>query len=181
MFGGKITGKQFQGIEAILNEYNARCINDIRKLAYILATVYHETDKSMQPIEEHGKGAKYDYGKKIRMNRTRYTVPDKLYYGRGLVQLTWWENYKNMGKILGLPLLEQPEMLLNMEVSVKVLFEGMLKAKSSFGDFTGKSLEDYFTADKSDPINARRIINGIDKAALIKTYYDRFYGALILQ
>lgn len=181
LFGGKITSKQFQGIEAILAEYSRQCINDLRKLAYILATAYHETAKTMQPIEEYGKGAKYDYGKKLRMNRTAYTVPDKLYYGRGHVQLTWYDNYKAMGKILNLPLLEQPELMLNMEVSIKVMFEGMMKAKSNFGDFTGKCLEDYFTRDKTDPINARRIINGLDKAALIKTYYDRFYGALIMQ
>lgn len=181
LFNGKISSKQFEGIESIIFEYSRLCVNDLRKLAYIFATVYHETNKTMQPIEEYGKGAKYDYGKKLKMSRKPYVTPNKIYYGRGLVQLTWYENYANMGKILELPLLETPELLLNMAISVKVLFEGMLKGKSSFGDFTGKSLEMYFNSTTTDALNARRIINGTDKAALIKSYYDRFYGALILQ
>lgn len=180
LFKGSISAKQFQGIEAILNEYNRLCVNDLRKLAYILATVYHETAKTFQPIEEYGKGRNYDYGKKLKMSRQPYTTPDKLYYGRGFVQLTWYENYKNMGRILGLPLLEQPELLLTMDVSVKVLFEGMLKGKSTFGDFTGKSLENYFTASITDPVNARKIINGLDEAQTIAGYYRLFYGALTL-
>ena len=35
------------------------------------------------------------------------------------------------------------------------------------GTFTGKKLSNYFTATKSDWTNARRIINGLDKAAPI--------------
>lgn len=175
LFKGQISAKQFQGIEAILAEYNRLCLNDLRKLSYVLATAYHETAMTMQPIEEYGKGRNYDYGKKVKMSRKPYTTPDKLYYGRGHVQCTWYENYQAMGKQLGLPLLEQPELLLTMDVSVKVLFVGMIK-----GMFTGKSLGTYFTADKTDPLNARRIINGTDAAQKIKGYYDLFYGALIL-
>lgn len=178
LFKGKLSAKQVEGINAILAEYERICVNDLRKLAYILATAYHESAQTMQPIAEYGKGKNYDYGKKLKMSRKPYTTPDKLYYGRGLVQLTWYENYANMGKILGLPLLEQPELLLTMDVSVKVLFEGMLKGKSSFGDFTGKSLENYFTADKTDWVNARRIINGTDAAQKIAGHAEAFYEAL---
>ena len=181
LFSGSISSAQFQGLEAIITEYQRLCISDLRKLAYILATAYHETAKTMQPIAEYGKGKGRDYGKKLKMSRKPYTTPDKLYYGRGHVQLTWYENYANMGKLLGVDLLNNPELALTMDVSVKILFEGMLKGKSSFGDFTGKSLEHYFTPDKTDPLNARKIINGMDAAERIKGYYDLFYGALILQ
>lgn len=181
LFKGRISAKQLQGMEAIFAEYARLCVNDLRKLAYIFSTVYHETSKTMQPIEEGGKGKGYDYGRKLKMSRVAYSKPDKIYYGRGLVQLTWYENYQAMGKLLGLDLLNKPELLLDMDVSIKVLFEGMLKAKSSFGDFTGKSLETYFTPTLTDPLNARRIINGMDKAELIKGYYNLFYKALTSQ
>lgn len=181
IFKGSISSLQFQGIEAIIAEYSRLCVNDLRKLAYILATVYHETGRTMQPVEEGGKGRGYDYGKKLKRSRVPYTKPDKLYYGRGLVQLTWYENYAYMGKLLGLDLLNNPELLLQMEVSIKVLFEGMLKGKSSFGDFTGKSLENYFTSELTDSLNSRRIINGLDQAQIIQGYYKLFYNALILQ
>lgn len=179
LFKGYISTKQFEGIETLLNAFEASCVHDVRHRAYMLATVFHETAKTMQPIEEFGRGAKYDYGKKLKISRKPYSAPDKLYYGRGYVQLTWYENYANMGKILGLPLLEQPELLLTPIVSAKVLIEGMTKGKSSFGDFTGKSLEDYFNASKTDPLNARRIINGMDKAELIAGYYQEFYKSMV--
>ncbi len=179
LFKGSLSVKQFDGIETLLTVFDASCVTDMRWRGYMLATVFHETAGTMQPIEEYGKGNAYDYGKKLKMSRKSYTVPDKLYYGRGYVQLTWYENYANMGKILGLPLLEQPELLLSSPISARVMIEGMTKGKSKFGDFTGKCLEDYFNASKTDPINARRIINGLDKAQLIAGYYDKFYKAII--
>ena len=53
---------------------------DLRWLAYILATDYHETAYTMQPIEEYGKGAGYDYGEPD-------PVTGEIYFGTGLVQL----------------------------------------------------------------------------------------------
>ena len=35
------------------------------------------------------------------------------------------------------------------------------------GKFTGRDLSDYFTSTKSDYYNARKIINGLDKAVII--------------
>lgn len=186
LFKGVLSSKQVEGINAIIAEYNRLCVNDLRKLAYILATAFHETGYTMQPITEYNKGGSLPYAKKFKMGggpgkRVAYTSPDKLYYGRGHVQLTWYENYQGMGKILGIDLLNKPELMLTMDVSIKVLFEGMLRGKSSFGDFTGKALEDYFTPTRSDPYNARRIVNGINKAVTIQKYYDKFYIALTLQ
>ncbi len=60
------------------------------------------------------------------------------------------------------------------------MIEGMTKGKSKFGDFTGKALEEYFNASKTDWINARRIINGKDKAELIASYAEKFYTAITL-
>jgi len=110
--------------------------------------------------------------------RVPYTKPDKLYYGRGLVQLTWFENYELMGRLLELDLLNHPELALVMDVSVRIMFEGMLKAVSSFGDFTGRSLEQYFTSTHEDWTNARKIINGLDRAPLIAGYGQQIFSAV---
>ena len=58
------------------------------------------------------------------------------------------------------------------------MFEGMTKGDSMIGDFTGKCLEMYFNNKVDDPINARRIINGTDKARLIAGYHNKFLTAL---
>jgi len=175
LFKGSISTDQFSGIEGIISGYNKQCLNDLRKLAYILATIYHETAKTMKPIAEYGKGAKYDYGKKLKMNRKPYTNPNQIYYGRGYVQLTWYENYDAMGKKLGLDLLNNPDLLLTVEVSTKVTFTGM-----TLGMFTGKKLSDYFNSNTTDWVNARKIINGLDAAQTIAGYAKIFYSALTM-
>lgn len=178
LFNGRLTSRQVEGINFKLDAFDKAGITDNRWKAYMLATSYHETAKTMQPIEEYGKGKGRPYGQKIMYNGKPYTYPDKIYYGRGDVQLTWYENYQLMGKLLGIPLLEQPELALTPEISARIMIEGMTKGKSNRGDFTGVSLETYFNSVKNDPINARRIINGRDKAELIATYYYKFLEAL---
>ena len=84
----------------------------------------------------------YKKKKKIpEISRDSLYSPDKIYYGRGDVQLTWYENYELMGKLLNIPLLEQPELALSPEISARIMIEGMTKGKSNRGDFTGVSLE----------------------------------------
>ncbi len=173
------TQPQVDGIDAVLDYWEDNGFYDGRHLAYIFATIYHETAKTMQPIEEYGKGKNRPYGKKLKHSGVAYTLPDKFYYGRGLVQLTWYENYQLMGRLLGYDLLAQHELACQMEIAIKILFEGMMQGASSFGDFTGRCLEQYFNDEKEDPIGARKIINGTDKADLIAGYYKKFLNAII--
>ncbi len=176
---GKLTQKQVEGFESILNEWDLKGYTDVRWLAYMFATVWHETAKTMQPIEEYGKGRTRPYGKNLKHSGISYNFPSKIYYGRGFVQLTWYENYQLIGRLLNIDLLNKPELALTLDISTKILFEGMTKGSSSIGDFTGKCLEMYFNNTVEDPINARRIINGTDKAKLISEYYYNFKAALL--
>lgn len=175
---GKLNQKQVDGFNAILDEWERSTYKDIRWLAYMFATAWHETAHTMQPIEEYGRGKGRKYGSKIKNSGVTYSFPDKIYYGRGHVQLTWYENYQLMGRLLGIDLLNKPELALEMNVSVKIMFEGMLRGASSFGDFTGKCLEMYFNEKTDDPIGARRVINGADKAELISGHYNKFLHSL---
>lgn len=175
---GSLNQDQVNGIEAIFDEWEAQELIDPRWLAYMLATAWHETARTMQPVEEYGRGKGKPYGSKIKHSRRPYISPNKLYYGRGHVQLTWYENYELMGRLLGIDLLKNPELALSMEVSVKIMFEGMLCGASSVGDFTGKCLEQYFNEDVDDPIGARRIINGNDKAKEIAVHHYKFLACL---
>lgn len=178
---------QIDGMNAVLDYWDNNGFYDGRHLAYIFASIFHETGlkqngkfiRTMKPVEEVGKGKGRPYGKKIKHSGVAYTLPDVIFFGRGRVQNTWFENYELMGRLTGFDLLNHPELMLTDEVDIPVLFEGMMKGSSSFGDFTGKCLEMYFNDDKEDPINARRIINGTDKAELIATYYWAFKKAIL--
>ena len=140
-------------------------VTDVRHIAYILATIFHECAGHFKPIEEYGKGKGRPYGKPNDSGKT--------FYGRGLVQITWAENYARFGKLLGIDLTGKPELALDPVVSVQIAVKVM---KS--GLFTGKKLSDYFNTEKEEAVKARKIINGTDKAVLIGTYYRKFHELL---
>ena len=178
LFNQRMSISQREGVIVKLAAFGNHYITDIRWSAYMLATSFHETARTMQPVEETGKGRGKPYSQKLKYNREPYTWPDKIYYGRGDVQLTWYENYQNMGRILNLPLLEQPELALQPGISAKIMIEGMTRGASQRGDFTGLSLENYFTSYTDDPIRARRIVNGLDQANKIAEYHYKFLDAI---
>jgi peptidoglycan hydrolase-like protein with peptidoglycan-binding domain len=142
-------------IAAIRWECNAHGLIHRNQQAYVLATTEWETARTFRPLEEYGKGRGRTYGR-----------PDpqtgKTYYGRGFPQLTWKSNYERYGKILGIDLVNKPELALNPNVSLFILVHGM-----RHGKFTGRSLPEFVNATKSDFINARRVVNGMDKASTI--------------
>jgi hypothetical protein len=158
---GALNQSRVDGINTLVAEMEAREWADQRWWAYVLATAWHETAGTMKPLEEYGRGAGRAYGNPD-------PVTGKTYFGRGFVQLTWKDNYQRLGGILGLPLVGQPELALEPVNAARIMCEGM-----AGGLFTGKALGDYFDADTDDPRNARRIVNGTDRAELIARYHGK--------
>lgn len=193
VFGGRFQQKQVGGIEAILTAWEASKFEDLRWLGYMFGTAYHETAATMLPIKEYGGRAYFEmmYGPNGRrpsvaksMGNTQPGDGAK-YCGRGYVQLTWKNNYLRAGKLLGIDLVNNPDWAMKPDIAAKIMFAGMTDAEIVFEDlhdtgfsFTGKTLEDYFSEDTEDWINARRIINGLDHASMIADTSKRFYAAL---
>jgi hypothetical protein len=153
-------------------------------LAYVLATAYHETGRTMQPIRERGGKAyltrNYDVlganPKRARANGNTRPGDGIRYAGRGFVQLTWRSNYRRIGDLLGIDLVESPDKALEPAIAALILVRGMQE-----GWFTGRKLADYFTEEESDRVQARRIINGLDRANLIAEHAQKFEAALQAQ
>jgi hypothetical protein len=185
---GKLIQSQVDGFNATFDEWDLWISkkwvdNDLRKLAYILATDWHEGDKTMQPIKEYGNNnyfiKRYWENKKIAKQLGNLSPADAVNFcGKGKPQLTGRINYTRMSKILGYDLVNKPNLMLDLKIATEVMFEGMMTGKSLKGDFTGKQLNNYFNSTTNDPINARRIINGLDKADLIKDYHNKFLNCL---
>lgn len=161
LFNNKLSAPQRDGMQAVLNEWFLTGNTDKRHLAYILATIYHETGKTMQPVKEFG-GEAYLKGK-----------PYYHYYGRDLVQTTWLKNYERVKEFSGIDVVSEPDLIGQMPLAAKVAITFMSK-----GWYTGRKLSDYFSDTISDPYNARRIINGTDKAQIITGYWQKFYDLL---
>lgn len=169
LFAGKLKQSQVDGMEMILQEWdiwNGLAFMMPSKLAYMLATVYHETAQTMQPIEEFGKGATKEYGK---------VDPEtgQVYYGRGFVQLTWKRNYERAQKELAIDCVAHPELVMQPQYATQILFHGM-----DNGWFTGARLANYFNKEKIDYVGARRIINGTDRAQHIANIAMKFREAI---
>lgn len=191
LFGGSLTLPQVKGMEGILD----RALVDrtpLRHLAYMLATAFHETSKTMQPIlETRQPGEKSNPSIATAIKRLdnsfaagklpwvkkpywRKDGEGKSWLGRGLVQLTHRVNYDKMGRIIGVDLLRDPSRAMDPGIAVAIMFEGMTQ-----GSFTGRPLSDYLDGRSRDYVNARRVINGTESASKVAGYAERFEQALM--
>jgi len=180
LFGGSMSLKQVNGLTSILDEWEKNYIqNDDRWLAYMLGTTHHETGRTMQPIEEWGKGKGRPYASRLKMakdknkNHIPYTDTTEIFYGRGFVQLTWYENYAKASQKLNQDFIHNAAGVMEMSNATKIMCLGMTE-----GWFTGAKLASFFNSTTEDWKNARKIINGLDKWDLIKDYSLRYYAAI---
>lgn len=169
LFEGALSQEQVDGQNVILGVWETDAggtpMDDERWLAYMLATVFHETATSMWPNTEYGDDAYL---------QSREYWP---YIGRGLVHLTWEDNYRNASAALGLigrrDLVAHPEYALDSLIASRIMFRGMAE-----GWFTGAKLGQFFNEEDDNPIDARTIINGHDQDTLIAAYHDQFLMAI---
>lgn len=186
-FGGRLTQGQIDGMNALFRCWDSHKIPapDKRHLAYILASVFHETGGRMVPVRETfastdaGAIAALDKAHKAgRLGQVskpywRKGANGRAYFGRGDIQLTHEENYRVLGERIGADLVGNPSLALDLDISAEIAIVGMLE-----GLFTGKKLTDYFNLKTDDPVGARAVVNGTDKAKLIAGYYKSFLDAL---
>lgn len=146
---------------------------DPRKLAYILATAWHETGRFRWLKEIWGPTAaqrryegRADLGNTQRGDGMRFM-------GRGLVHITGRANYADWSKRLGIDLVGKPALAERLDIAARILVQGMM-----LGTFTGRKLADYITPAKADYVEARRVVNGTDRAVMIAGYAAKFEQAL---
>lgn len=178
----KFSVDQVSGLNVLIDEAVSNKTSK-KHFAYMLATTYHETNATMQPIKELGGSAYYTKLYDVKgKNPTRAIQNGNTaagdgpkYCGRGYVQLTWKNNYKKASEKLGLgdELVKNPDRVMEPKIAADIMFAGMNE-----GWFTGKKLSDYISDTKTDYVGARRIINGTDKANLIANYAVLFEKAL---
>lgn len=174
-FPGKLTRSQVSGMESLLGVWSDLGGSDYRHLAYILATIFHETGQKMQPVREGF--AKTDAEARRIVSGREYGKPagpyENVYYGRGDVQLTWIDNYRRMSDFVGVDLVANPDLALDNDISKKIVIVGMMN-----GMFTGRSLDEFIGPNREEPAEARQVVNGMDRADRIADYYRDFKEAL---
>lgn len=136
-------------------------IFSLKQAAYVLATIDHETAHTFQPIMERRERA----SSPRRKNQDRYWLTN--YQGRGFVQITWDYNYEKFG------IADTPDKALEPETAYEIVSRGMRD-----GMFTGKRLDTYINEKTVDRRNARKVINGLDKADQIAANARKFEAVL---
>jgi len=152
---------------------------DRRQIAYCLGTFKWETAHTMRPIDEIGSAARFNkmYGPQTKVGKILGNTQDgdgALFHGRGYVQLTGRRNYSKAKKLTGVDLLTNPDAAKEPALAYQIAVQGMID-----GWFTGKKLSDFIKEGVADFENARTIINGHDKAAMIADIARRFSEVLL--
>ncbi len=176
---GRLSQAQVDGFNTILKAAEGRQVSHV---AYILATAWHETRRTMQPVRE--TLAKTDAQAVARLERAwkagklpqvkipywRYDDTGRTWLGRGYVQLTHKDNYRKASAMVSVDLLGNPSLAMRPDIAAKILVEGC-----AVGLFTGRPLSNYLPGDY---VNARRVVNGLDKAQAIAAHAAAFEAAL---
>lgn len=195
VFGTSLTRAQVAGCEAVLDEC-ARQKADLGQTAYVLATTYGETGGAMQPRRENmnysAKRIREVWPRRreaVKYARNPKGLANHVYNGRlgnrtgtddgwdfrgaGLGQITGRDNFRKWGDRLGLDLINHPELLERLDISVKALVRPMLE-----GWATGMRLSQFVDGDRRDYAGARRVWNGTFEAAKYAASARAFEAAL---
>lgn len=176
--GGRLTAEQVAGTEAILDACRGA---PLAHASYMLATAYHETNAKMKPVIEA-----YWLSETWRKNNLRYYP----YYGRGYVQITWESNYRKADAACAAAGLINPgQIMANLDLTLRLDIAAFIMRRGmEEGWFTASQDGKRYTLDRMLPRKgvatqqqyeqARRIINGMDKAELIEDYAQWFERAL---
>lgn len=174
LMGPTLDQGEVRGGEAVLT---AMAGLPIAWCAYALATAWHETAATMQPVREA-----YWLSEAWRRRNLRYWP----WYGRGYVQLTWRENYARADDALGLggSLLADPDRAMEHGLAARIMRRGMTEgwfAGDRHGRHTlARHLPMAGAAEEPAFVSARRIINGTDRALAIARHAGQFQQALAL-
>ena len=169
--GGSLSSSDAQGglrgddlARAIIKEADKQGMTFTPQIAYTIATAQHETDMGRITVEE-GNRSYFNYlENRPELGNTRPGEGYR-YRGRGSIQLTGKINYQKFSKILGVDLVKNPELAALPKYGIPILVYSMIH-----GTTTGRKLSQYVRPGKIDYVNARRVINALDKAQKIAGY-----------
>ncbi len=182
MLGPSISSTEFEGCDRIIRAC-ALVQWPVSHVAYALATTYHETAHTMQPIQELGGHKYFTRMYDIEGNRPRkarelgnLTPGDGAKYaGRGYVQLTGRTNYRKAAEKLDalgfdkFDVLNNPAAAMDPAISAEILVAGMAE-----GWFTGRKISDDLPSKGPATLQqftaTRDVINGTDKDRQIAAY-----------
>lgn len=185
LFSGSLNPTQVGMLTALDKAWTQHGDGNVASEAYVMSTVFNELSSSLISRAENldysaerahevwprkfptaAAAAPYAHNPvalanhvyaKIDGNRDEASGDGWMFRGRGPSQLTGRANYTKFSQLLGLDLINHPDLALDQDTGSAILVTGMV-----IGRFTGKKLSDYFGRPgiADDPVHARAIVNG---------------------
>jgi putative chitinase len=169
VFGGALTEGQVEGTELLLDMWAEHYPDLIDAgMAYILASCFHESARTMQPVREMLASTDASAVRildrawaKGQLKGVRAPYWRSGWFGRGLIQITLKDNYRRMTAWLhkqgvDVDLVANRDLALDPEISARIAFEGIIHGLFRNGHWLAK----YIDQDRADFIAARKIVNG---------------------
>jgi len=183
-FGNRLLSAQVEGCKRLLATCAAEGVSDRRQVAYVLASVFHETGGRMQPVREGFADSDAQAVARLekawregKLGKVKAPYWRDGWFGRGDIQITHRENYAKLGLAIGVDLIKRRELALDPKVSARIAVIGMRDGLFRKGHL----LAAYFPPGRAEclPEAARAIVNGGgDKAKLIAGYWKSFVDAI---
>lgn len=164
MFGGKLSDRQVESVNAILDECVEQEVFDIRHVAYILAEAYHNSHRPLHPESERLTP--------VIENMSLANLRGKPYWPyfiRGFTQLKGRHKYIAEGDRMRLDLLYNPDLMLDIKIAANSLVYCL-----THGVLTGRKLGDYIFGSHCNYNKCRRVIDGTKDRLLVSRYAMQF-------
>lgn len=158
-----------RNLPLILNECLDNGVTDRGQIAYIFATVQHESHFG-RFMMELASGSQYEG--RLDLGNTQ-PGDGRRFKGRGFVQITGRRNYTIWSKKLGIDLIGHPEKAAIPDTAAIILVRGIRD-----GSFTGVGLSNFIIGSRRDFFKARRIVNGLDRADDIRDIAEDYFKAI---
>lgn len=132
-------------------------------MAGAMATIRVEVGKNFKPITEYASGEAYEGRKDLGNTQAGDGVR---YKGRGFIQLTGRSNYALYGQKLGLDLINNPDLALDVIVSAKILAHY----------FNDRGVTN--ACIKSDWLTVRKLVNGVNRLTGYPNGWNEFNNVI---
>lgn len=159
-----------RNLPLVLNQCLRDGVSDKGQIAYIFATAQHESHFG-RFMMEIASGSAYE-GRCSDLGNC-FPGDGRRFKGRGFVQITGRRNYTQWARKLGIDFVSNPEKVAVPETAAIILVRGMRD-----GSFTGLKLSDFIVAGRRDFFEARRIVNGYNRAADIRDISQAYFNAI---